>query len=131
MMSKLLFILLCLLPASGLHAQEDFEWTRPVPRQKGKVVLSEDREVAMIFPDENPNMRYISRELPPACRVQDLVLEFSGTAGKIPPYIRMLGTPLRLDYLKVSRADRKRLHLRSRVFRFKHEAVIQKQSDGR
>ncbi len=131
MMPKTLSLLICLLAAASLRAQDDFEWNRPVPRQKGKIVLTEDRETAMIFPDENPNMRYISRELPPACRVQDLQLEFSGTAGKIPPYIRMLGTPLRLDYIKVSRADRKRLHLRSRVFRFEHAAVQQKPSDGR
>lgn len=100
-------------------AQDDWEWEREVSNVKGKVVLLENGETWVIVPDDNANMRYISRQLPEEYKKNGLAINFNGWIGKIPPHVRMLGTPLKLTKVWVSCADKKKHKLKRGMYTFK------------
>lgn len=122
------FLLLTLLGLQT-HAQHDFEWNRTVKMQKGVVKLMADEGVALIVPQANPNMRYISRELPDDWKKEGLPIQFAGLAGKIPPYIRMLGTPLKLSDLSVKFRYKKQFGLKKRKYHFKLPHTVSLESE--
>lgn len=47
----------------------------------------------IIAPDENPNMRYLPKNLDKTFQEDGLRVMFSGVVGNIPPNIRLIGTP--------------------------------------
>lgn len=108
-----------MLFSTALFAQDDWEWEREVSNVKAKVVLLENGETWVIVPDDNENMRYISRQLPEEYKKNGLAVTFNGWIGKIPPHVRMLGTPLKLTKIWVSCADKKQYKLKKGKYTFK------------
>lgn len=108
-----------MLFSTALFAQDDWEWEREVSNVKAKVVLLENGETWVIVPDDNENMRYISRQLPEEYKKNGLAITFNGWIGKIPPHVRMLGTPLKLTKIWVSCADKKQYKLKKGQYTFK------------
>lgn len=96
-----------------------WEWEREVSNVKAKVLLLEGGELWVIIPDDNSNTRYISRQLPEEYKKDGLAITFNGWIGKIPPHIRMMGTPLKLTKVWVSCTDKKKLKLKKAKYVFK------------
>lgn len=70
---------------------------RTVRHQPGTVVLvSAEQGWYGLVPDSDPGTRYAPHKLPPRFRVDGLRVVFSGRVGRIPPNVRVWGTPLRL-----------------------------------
>ncbi len=99
----------------------DFEWERKVKGVKGTVKFLEDKETVVIVPDDNPNMRYISQQLPEEYKKEGLKICFTGWLGKIPPNVRMLGTPLKLNCVCTTKAEQKKFNLKKRKYAFKEK----------
>jgi hypothetical protein len=116
-MKSIVFGVLMLFAAT-LFAQDDWEWEREVSNVKAKVVLLENGETWVIVPDDNENMRYISRQLPEEYKKNGLPITFDGWIAKIPPHIRLLGTPLKLTKVWVTCADKKKYKLKKGKYTF-------------
>lgn len=110
--------IIAVLLVSTSFAQTDFEWEREIKNEKGKVTVLANGETWVIVPDNNPNGRYISQQLPDEFKKDGLPVIYSGWVGKIPPNVRMLGTPLKLKSIKVSGADKKKFKLSKRCYKF-------------
>ena len=96
-----------------------WEWERKVSNVKAKVTLLEGGELYAIVPDDNPNTRYISQQLPEEYKKNGLAITFTGWIGKIPPHVRMMGTPLKLTKVCVKAADKKKHALKKAKYVFK------------
>lgn len=116
---KSLLVSLLLLVSVNIFAQDDWEWEREVSNVKAKVVLLENGETWVIVPNNNENMRYISRQLPEEYKKNGLAITFNGWIGKIPAHVRMLGTPLKLTKVWVGCADKKKHKLKKCKYTFK------------
>ncbi|MBK7147424.1 MAG: hypothetical protein IPH78_01065 [Bacteroidetes bacterium] len=119
MNKKMNLMLSALLLAVVCFAQGDFEWERKIDNVKGKVSLLTNGETWVLVPADNPNGRYISQQLPEEYKKDGLAVVFSGWVGKIPPHVRMMGTPLKLTKISVSRADKKKFKLKKSCYSFK------------
>lgn len=111
--------LVALLLTVFSFAQSDFEWDREIKNEKGKVSVLANGETWVIVPADNPNGRYISQQLPDAFKKDGLAVVYSGWVGKIPPHVRMMGTPLKLSKISVSKADKKKYKLKKSCYSFK------------
>lgn len=109
---------LAVLYCTATFAQTDFEWERDIKNEKGKVTVLANGETWVIVPADNPNGRYISQQLPDEFKKDGLPVVYSGWVGKIPPNVRMLGTPLKLKSIKVAAADKKKFKLSKRCYKF-------------
>ncbi len=96
---------------------QDFEWYKTIKNQKGCIkVLSE--EAVVIIPANNENERYISAQLPDELKKDGLKVTFTGKVGKIPPHIRMIGTPLKLTAICITKAEAKKYGLKKSSYKF-------------
>ncbi len=103
-----------------LNAQEsDFKWEKDLIKGKGKVTVLEDKETWIIIPDNNPNGRFISQQLPEEFKKEGLKISFSGWRGIIPPNFRMLGTPLKLKCICITKSEQEKFGLKKRSCVFK------------
>jgi hypothetical protein len=118
-MKRLVVMVSLLWGVVVVTAQDDWEWERQVSNVKAKISLLENGETWVIVPDDNANMRYISRQLPEEYKKDGLAITFNGWIGKIPPHIRMLGTPLKLTKVWVNCADKKKYKLKKCNYSFK------------
>lgn len=118
-MKKLQITVAALLLAALSFAQMDFEWERKLDNVKGTVKVLENGETWTIVPADNPNGRYISQQLPEEFKKDGLKVTFFGWEGKIPPNVRMMGTPLKLSKIIISKADKKALNLKKTCYCFK------------
>ncbi|MES2619778.1 MAG: hypothetical protein V4615_02925 [Bacteroidota bacterium] len=110
------FIIMIALSAQSQNWEYDVE--RTISNVKGTIKFLENPEIVYIQPDDNPNGRYISNQLPEEYRKEGLKITFSGDVGKIPPNFRMLGTPLRLKSIGVSCKEQKKFKLKKRKYVF-------------
>jgi hypothetical protein len=109
-------LILFLVSFSVLNAQ-DFEWYKTIKNQKGYVkVLSE--EAVVIVPAANENERYFSAQLPNEFKKDGLKVTFAGKVGKIPPHMRLIGTPLKLTSICIKKAVAKQYNLPKRSYKF-------------
>jgi hypothetical protein len=107
---------LFLFSFSLLNAQ-DFEWYKTIKNQKGFIkVLSE--EATIIIPSNNENERYFSAQLPNEFKKDGLKITFTGKVGKIPPHMRLIGTPLKLTSICISKAEAKKFSLTKSCYKF-------------
>ncbi len=119
-MKKLLLIVVCALTVLGIKAQAtDFVPDKPVSKVKATVKAMAAGETFLIVPDDNPNGRYVSAQLPEEYKKDGLKITFSGVVGKIPPNVRMMGTPLKISSVWVSKTERKKFNLKKAKYTFK------------
>lgn len=111
-------LLLCTVFVSA-QADDQWEWERQVSNVKAKVSKTEGGELWIIMPDDNPNTRYISQQLPEEYKKEGLAITFNGWIGKIPPHVRMMGTPLKLTKVWVTCAEKKKHGLKKSKYVFK------------
>jgi hypothetical protein len=101
-----------------VRAQEKFEKVSSVKNLNVTVkVLSE--KMTVLVPGTNANQRYLAAELPDELKKDGLHLTVDGDIGKIPPNVRMAGTPFRITCIKVSKEEEKKYKLPKRKYCFK------------
>ncbi|MCW5906777.1 MAG: hypothetical protein KIS94_02875 [Chitinophagales bacterium] len=118
-MKPLLLATLFLISFAVIAQTDDWEWEREVSNVKAKISVLENGETWVIIPDDNANMRYISQQLPAEYKKDGLAVTFNGWIGKIPPHVRMMGTPLKLTKIWVSCAEKKKFKLKKGTYTFK------------
>jgi len=113
-MKSFAFVLL-LCSFSLLNAQ-DFEWYKTIKNQKGYIkVLGE--EATVIIPFNNENERYFSAQLPDEFKKDGLKVTFAGKVGKIPPHMRLIGTPLKLTSICITKSEAKKFSLKKSCYK--------------
>jgi hypothetical protein len=106
--------------AFNLSAQNlDFTWETKVANVKATVQILANKETVVLVPESNANMRYISAQLPDEYKKEGLKVTFNGWLGKIPPNVRMMGTPLKLTKIWVSSTEKKKFKLKKCRYTFK------------
>lgn len=120
-MKKILLLAsITLFTVFAIRAQGlDFTWETQVKNVKATVQVLNNGELFVIVPDNNPNMRYISQQLPAAYKKDGLKVTFTGWEGKIPPNVRMMGKPLKLNSICVARSEQKKFKLKKTKYSFK------------
>ncbi len=119
-MKKLIAIIAVVLFVFTTKAQDwSFGYDRTITNVKGIVHFLNDKELVVIVPDDNPNQRYIASNLPEEYKKEGLHVTLSGDVGKIPPNVRMMGTPLKLKCICISKAEQKKFKLKKRKYSFK------------
>jgi hypothetical protein len=109
------FCCVCVLPPS---VAQEFKWTHFIKNKKGIVkVFAEDAVV--IIAQGNDSERYTSEQLPEDWKKDGLQVTFSGRVGEIPPYIRMIGTPLKLSSISTTTEEAKKFNLKKAKIKFK------------
>ncbi len=109
----LFFVLV--IQAQGL----DFSWEKKIKNVKATVKVLENGELFVIVPDSNANIRYISQQLPEEFKKDGLKVTFTGWEGKIPPNVRMMGKPLKLECICVTKSEQQKFKLKKRSYTFK------------
>jgi hypothetical protein len=98
----------------------DFEYeTTLLKNVKATVKVLNNGELFVIVPDNNENMRYISQQLPKEFKIDGLKVTFTGWEGKIPPNVRMMGKPLKLKCICISKSEMKKHGLKKAKYTFK------------
>lgn len=119
-MKKLsVFAFVMIMVFSAQSQNWNFEIERTIKNVKGTVKFLGDEKTIIIAPDDNPNGRYISQQVPEEYKKDGVKITFSGNVGKIPPNYRMLGTPLKLKCICISKAEQKKFKLLKRKYVFK------------
>lgn len=109
-----------MLVVSNSYAQNwTYEKDKDVTNMKATVQLLNDGEMAVLNPDGNPSGRYISEQLPKEYKVEGLRVTINGYTGKIPPYVRMMGSPLYITKIWISKAEKKKYKLSKCKYTFK------------
>lgn len=116
-MKKLITVTLWLCSVLVAHAQNDFEWEKAVRNVKATVKVLEDKETFVLVPEAESNKRYISAQLPAEYKKDGLQVTYNGMIGKIPPHVRMLGTPLKITKIWISRTEKKKHNLSNRCYK--------------
>ena len=110
---------LILLIASITIAQTEFTWEKKIKKVKATVKVLNSGELFVIVPDSNANMRYISQQLPEEYKKDGLKITFTGWEGKIPPNVRMMGKPLKLECVYITKSEQQKFKLKKRKYIFK------------
>lgn len=121
-MKRILFAtVVMLLGMFTTYAQgTDFEYEKTqIKNVKATIKVLNNGELWVIVPDDNENMRYISQQLPEEFKKDGLKVKFTGWRGKIPPNVRMMGTPLKLKSICISKAEQKKFSLKKTKYNFK------------
>lgn len=100
-------------------AQTTFEWKKELTKANATVKQLNNGEVFAITPTDNANTRYLSEQLPEEYKKDGLNVSFTGWEGIIPPNFRMLGKPLKLKCICVTKAEQKKFLLKKRSYKFK------------
>lgn len=115
-----LFASLTVIIAFATSAQGlDFEWEKEIKNVKATVKVMSNGELYVLVPEGNENMRYVSQQLPEEYKKDGLKVTFTGWEGKIPPNVRLMGKPLKLKTICVTKAERKKFKLRKSKYSFK------------
>lgn len=119
-MKRIALIALIAFVAFTTQAQvTDFEWHKKVNKVKATIKFLEDKETAVIVPDGSSSMRYISAQLPGEYKKDGLKVTYSGWLGKIPPNVRMMGSPLKITKICISKAEAKKYDIKKTSYTFK------------
>lgn len=121
----LLIAMISLVKAQGI----DFEWEKSVSGVKGTIKLL-DEETLVIIPDDSPSYRYITEQLPAELKKDGLKVVFSGDVAKIPPNVRMIGVPIWLKEISVSKKDKKKHKLKKTKYTFGPRPVKKETKDN-
>lgn len=121
-MNKLIVTVALLFIALGstMAQTTDFEWEKTqLKNVKATIKVMDNGELFVLVPDGNENMRYISQQLPKEFKVDGLKVTFTGWEGKIPPNVRMMGKPLKLKCICISKSEMKKHGLKKAKYTFK------------
>lgn len=119
-MKKSIAIIAVLLSVFTAKTQDwSFGYDRTITNVKGVIHFLNNNELVVIIPSDNPNQRYISSNLPEEYKKEGLKVTMSGDVGKIPPNVRMMGTPLKLKCICITKTEQKRFALKKRKYSFK------------
>lgn len=97
----------------------DFTWEKKIKNVKATVKVLNNGEMFVIVPDSNASMRYISQQLPEEYKKDGLKVTFTGWEGKIPPNVRMMGKPLKLECICIAKSEQQKFKLAKRKYTFK------------
>ena len=111
------FTLLTVFIASSQDSS--FGWENKIKNVKATVKVLNNGELFVIVPDNNANMRYISQQLPIEYKKDGLKVTFTGWEGKIPPNVRMMGKPLKLECICITKSEQQKFKLAKRKYTFK------------
>ena len=103
---------------TALAAAQDYKWLHNIKNQKGAIQLFEEGAVVITI-NGNDSKRYTTTQLPDTWKQNGLQVTFTGRVGEIPPHIRMIGTPLQLKCIHVSKTDAKKLGIKKTTIKFK------------
>ena len=117
-MKRFSLIVVVLVMALATRAQ-DFVPDRTIKHVKATVQILGDGTTAVLVPDDNKSGRYLSTQLPEDYKKEGLKVTISGVVGKIPPNFRMMGTPLKLTCICVTKAEQQKFKLKKRKYTFK------------
>lgn len=112
-MCNLIILLCCLLSLNGV-AQVNFE---KVGEKKNMHVTVKvlGPELVVVVPDDN-STRFSAGTLPKELQQDGLQLTVSGDIGKIPPNVRMIGTPFRITKICLTKAMQQQYKLKKRKY---------------
>lgn len=117
-MRKVFVLLLSILFLSA-QARFDFQYDHTVTKVKAKVEVMDNGQLFVLVPADNPNQRYIADNMPSDFKKDGLHVTFTGDVGKIPPNVRMMGTPLHLKCICITSAEKKQHGLKKKKYTFK------------
>lgn len=119
-MKRILLSTAIMLMAIFTNAQAtDFEYEKTLLKNvKATIKVLNNGELFVIVPDNNENMRYISQQLPEEFKKDGLKVKFTGWEGKIPPNVRMMGKPLKLKSICVTKTEQKKHKLKKAKYTF-------------
>ncbi|MBL7777566.1 MAG: hypothetical protein JNK66_04625 [Chitinophagales bacterium] len=110
---------LCIVTLCAISfAQGDFEWDKKIENVNAKIELMADGETALIIPDADPNIRYVAQQLPAEFKKNGLRIKFSGMEGKIPPHVRMMGKPLKLFWISITKKEKRKNKIKKAKYVF-------------
>ncbi|HLP21612.1 MAG TPA: hypothetical protein VK174_14970 [Chitinophagales bacterium] len=117
----LLSTIMILIGIFAINAQvTDFEYEKTLLKNvKATIKVLNNGELFVIVPDNNENMRYISQQLPEEFKKDGLKVKFTGWEGKIPPNVRMMGKPLKLKSICVTKTEQKKFAIKKAKYTFK------------
>lgn len=115
-MKRLIFILLLLTNAAFAFAQDGFEKATDLGKTKGIVKMIGDSYV--IEDAANNGKRWVAVNMPEEFKKEGLEVTFSGEEGVIPPNVRLMGTPLKLEKIAVTCKVKKKMKLNKRKYKF-------------
>ena len=97
-----------------------FEYEKTLKKNvKATIKVMNNGELFVIVPDNNANMRYITEQLPAEYKKDGLKVTYSGWDGIIPPNFRMMGKPLKLKSICVTKTEKKKNGLKKACYTFK------------
>lgn len=117
-MKRFSIIVMLLVVAFATRAQ-DFVADKTIKNLKATVQILADGTTAVLVPDDNQSGRYLAAKLPEEYKKEGLKVTISGVVGKIPPNVRMMGTPLHLTCICVTKAEQQKFKLKKRKYTFK------------
>lgn len=117
-MKKLTAAILC-ISFLFAHAKMEFQFDHTITKVKATVHVMDNGQLYVIVPADNPNQRYIADNMPQEFKKDSLAVTISGNVGKIPPNVRMMGTPLHLKCICITSADKKKHQLKKKKYTFK------------
>lgn len=112
------FLIVHFLFTTIFLSAQDFEWLGVIKNQKAYVrVFSEDAVVIILQKDDS--QRFVSAQLPKEWKKDGLKFTFTGRVGKIPPHMRLIGTPLKLISICTTKAEAQKYGLKKTSYKFK------------
>jgi hypothetical protein len=119
-MKKTIAVIATLFFALIGKAQDwSFGYDRTITNIKAAIHFLNNNELVVIIPNDNPNQRYIASNLPEEFKKEGLRVTMSGDVGIIPPNMRMMGTPLKLKCICITKVEQKKFALKKRKYSFK------------
>lgn len=106
---KTVLLILSILSTVLIHAQNtDFPYEKigEIKDMKLSVKMLNEESYVLIDPKDN-SKRYYAVNMPEVYKKDGLNLICTGIIGKVPPNFRMIGTPLKLTYVKVGKGYKK------------------------
>lgn len=107
-MKYLLFIPL-LAVSLLIKAQDDttFPYEKVSELTKEKLQVRKMGDTQFVLTNKTDTQRYFAYNLPDDYKTDGLNVICSGIVGKVPPNVRMMGTPLKLSFIAVGKGYRK------------------------
>ena len=97
---------MALLSMSVAAQQSGFNYNIKVKSTKG-IVKKLNADMTVIELADNANKRFVASNLPEEFNKDGLHVTFCGLESLIPPYIRMIGTPIQLKTIQVTGKEKK------------------------
>jgi hypothetical protein len=115
-MKGLMFVLMVLTTIAVSAQQSGFNYNIKVKSTKG-IVKKLNADMTVIELAGNANKRYVASNLPEDFNKDGLHVTFCGLESLIPPYMRMIGTPIQLKIIQVTGKEKKLFKLTKKKFK--------------